>query len=175
MCFDASHDGSRPFCPGLSSVVGWFSWMLLDLAAYFFCSFLAFLPVFSGAPFLPSVAWGQSSLWWMMCFHWVVREVTWALPTIRSLKIAEAGEDSVTERHSSSCWKNYGRNTSQILLQALKKGAQRGSLVLFVDPGSPVGAMSRDLVFLGPSLCCREWRAEGPRNRRCWLYGEEPL
>lgn len=82
-------------------------------------------------------------------------------------QIAEAGEDSVTERHSSSCWKNYGRNTSQILLQALKKGAQRGSLVLFVDPGSPVGAMSRDLVFLGPSLCCREWRAEGPRNRRC--------
>lgn len=61
-------------------------------------------------------------------------------------QIAEAGEDSVTERHSSSCWKILQKEHLPNFASSSEKRSTQGKLSVAVDRRNAVGAVNGDLV-----------------------------
>lgn len=84
-------------------------------------------------------------------------------------QIAEAGEDSVTERHSASCWKILQKEHLPNFASSSDRRSAQGKLSVAVDRSEPcgsdergLGARTPGLILRGLSLCCWNWRAERP-------------
>lgn len=97
-------------------------------------------------------------------------------------QIEEAGEDSVTERHSSGCRNVLQKKHLPNFASSSEKRSTRGKLSVAVDRSKRCGSDGRGLGARTPGLILRPesvlLELVGPETfetSRCRLYGEERL